>query len=96
LLKRSDFRRYVNYPIGTTAEQTLMVQASCCYQSVLVRITDVAGNVAEVQANNGGTGTPMSDGLFYGLIAGGVVLALIIIGVVAYFCRRKYSAVPTN
>ena len=88
--------RYVNFPLGTDLEQEVAVAASCCLEGITVRVKDVHGNVAEVEAQNGGKGTPMSDGLKWGLIGGAIALVVILL-VVGWLCyKKKYSPVAQN
>ena len=51
-----NYSRYPNFPIGTTLEQELIASASCCIEKMVIRVTDVAGNVGEVRGTQGGTG----------------------------------------
>ena len=71
----------------------MVAAASCCVEGMTIRIRDVEGNTAEVEAKNGGKGTPMSDSLKWGLIGGGIALILILV-VVGFFCyKKKYAPV---
>lgn len=89
--------RYENFAIGTDKEFEVVAAASCCLEGITMRVTDVAGNVAEVEAWNGKTGTPMSKSLLYGLIGGGIALVIVIIVVVvACCCKKRYTAVSTD
>lgn len=73
----TDFR-YENFDLGTDDEQMVTVAASCCTEGMLVRISDIAGNVAEVEAKSSGSGTPMSKALMWGLIGGGIALVILV------------------
>ena len=71
-----------------------VAEASCCLEGVIMRAVDVAGNEDETEAENGGTGTPMSAGLKWGLIGAAIAVIIIIVVIVAVCCKKKYSAVP--
>ena len=93
------FSRYENFPIGTDGEYEIVAGASCCLEGIELRLTDVAGNQAEMYAQYDGYGTPMSKGLKWGLIGGGIALAVIIIVVIVVCCCKKsggYGGVSTN
>ena len=66
-----------------------MAGASCCLEGMMLRATDMLGNVAEVEAENGGKGTPMKSSVKWGLIGGGIALLVIIIIVVVVCMRKK-------
>jgi len=98
---RSDLRqpiywRYENFPLGTEREYKVEAGATCCYEGIQLRVTDVAGNTREVTAENGGTGTPMSKGLKWGLIGAAIAVVLILVIVLIFCCRKKYSSVATS
>ena len=62
---------------------------------MVLEVEDVAGNQEKVEAERGGTGTPISDGVKWGLIGAAMALILILIGIGAFCCyRRRYSSVP--
>ncbi len=61
-----------------------------------MRVTDVAGNTEEVIAEWDGTGTPISDGLKWGLIGAAIAIVVILLIVLAVCFKRNYSRVPTN
>ncbi len=86
--------RYENFAIGTDKEYEVSLAMSCCLEGVEVKIEDVAGNQAKVEAENGGTGTPMSKGLKWGLIGAAIAVVLILIGVGIFCCKKKYSSLP--
>ena len=89
--------RYENFPIGSTKEYDIVAAASCCIEGMRLLLTDVKGNQAERKAVNDGTGTPMSKGLKWGLIGGGVALVIIIAIVVGVCCcKKRYSPVSSD
>ncbi len=83
------YYRYENFPVGTDKEYEVILGMSCCLEGVEVRVEDVAGNRAKVEAENGGTGTPMSKGLKWGLIGAAIAILLILIGVGVFCCWRR-------
>lgn len=90
------YYRYENWAVGTNKEYMVAAAASCCVEKMTIRITDVAGNTAELRAKNGEKGSPMKPGLMWGLIGGGIALVLIILIVVFVCYRKNYSPVSTG
>lgn len=92
--------RYENFPMGSNKEQEVSVKASCCLQGVMLRATDIAGNQAEMVAdNNGGDRVDgLSDPAKYAIIAVSCIVGVALIGAGIYFCvyKKKYGAVPTS
>ena len=52
--------RYKNFHIGTNQEEEVVAAASCCLEKMRVRVFDVAGNLREETAYNGGTGAKLN------------------------------------
>ena len=52
--------RYKNFHIGTNQEEEVVAGASCCLEKMRVRVFDVAGNLREETAYNGGTGAKLN------------------------------------
>ena len=42
--------RHLNFPIGSNQEHEIIAVASCCTQGMKLRVTDVAGEEAELDA----------------------------------------------
>ena len=53
--------RYKNFHIGTNQEEEVVAAASCCLEKMRVRVFDVAGNLREETAYNGGTGAKLNQ-----------------------------------
>jgi hypothetical protein len=64
----------------------VVAAASCCVEKMLIRVTDVAGNMAEEEATNGGTGAKLTTAEIWGVVGGVLAFVLLVALVFIIVC----------
>merc|ERR1712223_1601322 len=91
------YYKYMNFHIGTTAEKEVFAAASCCVDSMKLKVQDVGGKTSYAHAFWDGTNSGLSKTALYAIIgaSAGVVLIILIV-VIVCVCKNKYSEVSQN